>query len=92
MGDEFGEACIADRPADAGPKLAHPDSATLFFALWPVSFLFVHPHPWPYMLAIPAPFVALLIVRQATRLGRVRARWGGRRRVRPGGGVGHRTR
>lgn len=33
----------------------------LGFGLVPVFFLFVHPHPWPYMLALPAPFFAILL-------------------------------
>jgi len=35
--------------------------AILFTAV-PILFLFVHPHPWPYMLAPCAPFLAILTV------------------------------
>lgn len=31
------------------------------FALVPLSFLFLHPHPWPYMLAISVPFCSVLM-------------------------------
>ena len=37
------------------------DLWTLGFALAPMGFLFLHPHPWAYMLVLPAPFLALLM-------------------------------
>ena len=37
------------------------DFLTLGFALAPMGFLFLHPHPWAYMLVLPAPFLALLM-------------------------------
>ena len=33
------------------------------FAAWPLVFTVMHPHPWQYMLAVPAPFLALLLAR-----------------------------
>ncbi len=43
------------------PRLAGRDPWTLAFALVPLVFLLVHPHPWAYMLLLPAPFLALLM-------------------------------
>lgn len=65
------------RRARRGPAaLARdPDLAVLAFAGVPLLFLLVHPHPWPYMLAPPAPFLALLVVRAAAALREAPA-WG----------------
>lgn len=38
--------------------------ALLFLALG-LGFPFLHPTPWPYMLALPAPFAAILVARSA---------------------------
>ena len=41
--------------------IAGRDLWTLGFALAPLGFLVLHPHPWAYMLVPPAPFLALLM-------------------------------
>ncbi len=50
------------RPRDWRPE---PEVwAALFLALT-LAFPFVHPMPWPYMLALPAPFAAILVANVA---------------------------
>ncbi len=48
-------------PRSRRALLAGRDLWTLGFALAPMGFLFLHPHPWAYMLVLPAPFLALLM-------------------------------
>ncbi len=56
--------------------LERRDSWTLAFALLPLGFLFLHPHPWAYMLTLPAPFLALLMAeRLAEAAARPSPRW-----------------
>jgi hypothetical protein len=38
----------------------------LMFALAPMGFLFLHPHPWAYMLVLPVPFLSLLMANLLT--------------------------
>ncbi len=40
------------------------------FALLALGFTLVHPHPWPYMLALAAPFAALVVAHAVVALGR----------------------
>ena len=42
-----------------------PDLWALLFLAVTLGFPFVHPMPWPYMLALPAPFGAILLTRRA---------------------------
>ncbi len=51
-----------------------PDVWALLFLAFTLGFPFVHPMPWPYMLALPAPFAAILLVRRAGVWARGRAR------------------
>jgi hypothetical protein len=54
-------ATIWRLPRSRRALLAGRDLWTLGFALAPMGFLFLHPHPWAYMLVLPAPFLALLM-------------------------------
>jgi len=45
-----------------------PELWAVLFAAVPLLFLFVHPHPWPYMLAPCAPFLALVMVSASRRV------------------------
>jgi hypothetical protein len=54
-------ATIWRLPRSRQTLLAGRDLWTLGFALAPLGFLFLHPHPWAYMLVLPAPFLALLM-------------------------------
>lgn len=54
-------ATIWRLPRSPSSLVAGRDLWTLGFALTPLGFLFLHPHPWAYMLVLPAPFLALLI-------------------------------
>jgi hypothetical protein len=45
-------------------RMASPDLPAVTLALASLVFLFLHPHPWAYMLAPAAPFVAFLMVRR----------------------------
>ncbi|MBW2533409.1 MAG: hypothetical protein JRI55_18100 [Deltaproteobacteria bacterium] len=47
-----------------------PEIWMLAFAVVPLGLLLVHPRPWAYMLALPAPFLALLMARQLVSLAR----------------------
>ena len=51
-----------------------PDLWALLFAGVSVGILFLHPHPWAYMLALPAPFLALLAARRFLEIPSVRGR------------------
>jgi len=54
-------ATIWRLPRSRRALLAGRDLWTLGFALAPLGFLFLHPHPWAYMLVLPAPFFARLM-------------------------------
>ena len=41
-----------------------PETWATLFALVPLAFIALHPHPWAYMLALPAPFLALILARR----------------------------
>jgi hypothetical protein len=43
-------------------------SMAFLFALGSAGFWFLHPHPWPYMIALPVPFLALLLAEGIDRL------------------------
>jgi hypothetical protein len=51
-----------------------PDVWALLFLALTLGFPFVHPMPWPYMLALPAPFGAILLARRAGAWARGRGR------------------
>jgi hypothetical protein len=55
-------------------EVASPDLWALGLAAVPLGFLFVHPHPWPYMLALPAPFLAFLAARRFLEIPSARGR------------------
>ncbi len=50
------------------------DVWALLFLIVTLGFPFVHPMPWPYMLALPAPFAAILLARRGAAWARGRAR------------------
>ncbi|MDL2716249.1 MAG: hypothetical protein PT977_00720, partial [Acidobacteriota bacterium] len=52
-----------------------PDVWALLFLVVTLGFPFVHPMPWPYMLALPAPFAAILIARRLPVWARGRGRF-----------------
>lgn len=52
-----------------------PDVWLLLFLAVTLGFPFVHPMPWPYMLALPVPFAAILVVRRSAVWARGRARF-----------------
>ncbi len=51
------------RALRSGRDLRDPRTWGILFAGVPLLFLFIHPHPWAYMLAVPAPFLAYLMAR-----------------------------
>lgn len=51
-----------------------PDVWALLFLALTLGFPCVHPMPWPYMLALPAPFGAILLARRAGAWARGRRR------------------
>jgi hypothetical protein len=56
-------------------ELDDPDLWALCLAGMALGFIGVHPRPWPYMLALPAPFLAFLIARRFFDLKRGFARF-----------------
>jgi hypothetical protein len=61
------------RTRGADPR-NEPETWALLFLAATLSFPFVHPLPWPYMLALPAPFAAILMVRRSVAWASGRAR------------------
>lgn len=59
-------------PSPAPPAPVHADLVLLGVALVAASPWLTHPHPWPYMLALPVPFAAALVVRRLGDLARAR--------------------
>lgn len=48
------------RTASSRPE----ESVLVVFAGVTLSFVFLHPHPWAYMLALPCPFLSALVARR----------------------------
>lgn len=53
---------LSSLPPEA--RLVSPDLFAAVLAVAGLAFLFMHPHPWAYMLAPPAPFFAFLMARR----------------------------
>jgi hypothetical protein len=50
--------------ASAGGERTRFDRAILAAIFATLGIALLHPHPWPYMLALPAPFLALVVARR----------------------------
>ncbi len=55
-------------------EAALPDLWALALGAVSLGVLLLHPHPWPYMLALPAPFLAFLAARRFLEIPSLRGR------------------